>query len=55
MLVLACLSGSKAADTLRDAGIRFGARAVQQITAGRTSHPLADTNLSPGYNRDTKF
>lgn len=26
MLVLACLSGSKAADTLRDAGIRFGAR-----------------------------
>jgi hypothetical protein len=26
MLVLACLSGSKAADTLRDAGIRFGTR-----------------------------
>jgi uncharacterized protein (DUF697 family) len=26
MLVFACLSGSKAADTLRDAGIRFGTR-----------------------------
>jgi hypothetical protein len=26
MLVLACLSGSRAADTLRDAGIRFGTR-----------------------------
>jgi hypothetical protein len=26
MLVLACLSGSKAADTLRDAGVRFGTR-----------------------------
>ncbi|HVH79749.1 MAG TPA: EcsC family protein [Stellaceae bacterium] len=26
MLVLACLSGSKAAETLRDAGIRFGTR-----------------------------
>jgi uncharacterized protein (DUF697 family) len=26
MLVLACLSGSKAADTLRDAGLRFGTR-----------------------------
>jgi hypothetical protein len=26
MLVLACLSGSKTADTLRDAGIRFGTR-----------------------------
>jgi uncharacterized protein (DUF697 family) len=26
MLVLGCLSGSKAADTLRDAGIRFGTR-----------------------------
>jgi uncharacterized protein (DUF697 family) len=30
-LVLACLSGSKAADTLKDAGVRFGARMTRDV------------------------
>ena len=30
-LVLACLTGSKAADTLRDAGIRLGARVTRDV------------------------
>jgi hypothetical protein len=34
MLVLACLSGSKAADTLRDAGIRVGTRLGATRSAG---------------------
>lgn len=30
-LVLACLTGSKAADTLKDAGVRFGARLTRDV------------------------
>jgi uncharacterized protein (DUF697 family) len=33
MLVLACLSGSRAADTLRDAGVRFGTRLGRDAAA----------------------
>src|SRR6185312_13265940 len=30
-LVLACLTGSRAADTLRDAGVRFGTRLTRDV------------------------
>ncbi|HKS88968.1 MAG TPA: hypothetical protein VJR70_05975, partial [Stellaceae bacterium] len=39
-LALACLTGSKAADTLKDAGVRFGTR-VARDTAGWVSPALA--------------
>jgi uncharacterized protein (DUF697 family) len=48
MLVLACLSGSKAADTLRDAGIRFGTR-LGRDTAGWAAPLLFNKSRHAGH------
>jgi hypothetical protein len=47
-LVLACLSGSKAADTLRDAGIRFGTR-LGRDTIGWAAPALFNKSRHAGH------